>query len=108
MRFPFKKKQFVSVAQAGTIMDGEMKAFKVGGKDIAVARVRGGYYAFDDTCTHMACSLAKGFLRGESVVCPCHTSEFEVSSGKVSKGPAQKPVSSYPVRVEEGSVQVEV
>lgn len=108
MRFPFKKKEFVSVGQAGTIMRGEMKMFTVGDKKIAVTRVQDGYYAFDDTCTHMQCSLSRGFLRGESCICACHGSEFDITSGKVLKGPAKKSVASYAVRVEGDSIQVEI
>lgn len=106
MRFPFKKKQAVEVAQAGTITSGEMKMFAVGDKKIAVARVGDAYYAFDDTCTHMRCPLSKGFLRDLTVVCPCHVSEFDISSGKVLKGPAKKPVGSYEVQVEANSIRV--
>lgn len=106
MRFPFKKKQAVELAQAGTIINGEMKMFAVGDKKIAVARVGDDYYAFDDTCTHMQCPLSKGFLRDLAVVCPCHVSEFDISSGKVLKGPATKPVASYDVQIEAGSIRV--
>jgi len=103
-----KPKQFMSVAPVGTIPKGEAKAFEVEGKTIAVARIDDSYYAFDDACTHMQCSLAKGFFRGATVVCPCHVSEFDMTSGEVLKGPAKKSVTSYQVRVQDGSIQVEV
>jgi len=40
------------------------RAFDVRGATIAVANVAGTFYAFDDTCTHLQCSLAGGDLEG--------------------------------------------
>ncbi|MGH2773102.1 MAG: Rieske (2Fe-2S) protein [Actinomycetota bacterium] len=108
MKFPFKKKEFVQVAAEGAISNGSMAEFEVGDRKVAVARIEGAYYAFDNICTHMQCPLHKGWLRGKTVVCPCHVSEFDVTNGAVVKGPAQKPVRSYPVRIESGSIEVQV
>jgi nitrite reductase/ring-hydroxylating ferredoxin subunit len=61
-------------------------------------------YAFDDTCTHMGCSLANGELEGTTVTCACHGSQFDVTSGAVLRGPAQRPVRSVPLTVENGQL----
>jgi 3-phenylpropionate/trans-cinnamate dioxygenase ferredoxin subunit len=62
--------------------------------------VDGHLYAFDDTCTHLGCSLATGKLDGTTVTCRCHGSQFNVTSGAVLRGPAQRPVRSRLVQVE--------
>lgn len=108
MRFPFKKRQYVPVATEGALANGDMKMFEIDGHHVAVARLQDGYHAFDDVCTHMQCSLAKGFLKGKVVTCPCHVSQFDVTTGAVVKGPATRPVKSYAVKVEEGSIQVQL
>lgn len=108
MRFSFKKKEFIAVAAEGSLADGDMKMFEVQDQKVTVARVGGAYHAFHDVCTHMQCPLSKGFLRGNIVVCPCHVSEFDITNGHVVKGPAEKPVRSYPVRIEGGSIQVQI
>jgi len=77
-----------------------MRAFDVAGTKMTVARANGHLYAFDDTCTHLGCSLAKGKLEGTTVTCPCHGSQFDVTSGAVLRGPAQRPVRSRVVQVE--------
>jgi 3-phenylpropionate/trans-cinnamate dioxygenase ferredoxin subunit len=100
--------QFVSVAKAAGLGSGQMAAYVVSGKRIAVANVGGRYYAFDDTCTHRACSLTEGELEGEVVTCGCHFSEFSVRTGSVLTGPATVPVGIYAVRVEGPELQVEV
>jgi len=86
----------------------ELAAFAVSGNRIAIARVDGAFYAFGDTCTHQGCSLAEGELKGTTVTCPCHGSEFNVTTGEVLHGPAREPVRSYPVRLEDGALRVEV
>ena len=86
----------------------EIAAFDVSGNRIAIASVGGAFYAFGDTCRHQGCSLAEGDLEGTIVTCPCHGSQFDVTTGKVLRGPAREPVRSYPVRLETGALPVEV
>ena len=74
---------------------------------IALANVGGTFHAIDDTCTHMGCSLGDGKLDGSVVRCACHGSRFDVATGGLVNGPAQKPVRSYPVQVVGDEVQVD-
>lgn len=100
---------FVTVASGDALDDQELASFDVGAERIAVARVAAdAYYAFGDTCTHLACSLAEGELEGQTVTCPCHGSRFDITTGAVLRGPAHEPVTSYRVRVADGALQVEV
>jgi nitrite reductase/ring-hydroxylating ferredoxin subunit len=85
-----------------------LAAVAVEGKRIAIAKVAGAFYAFDDTCPHQGCSLAQGELAGTTVTCPCHGSEFDVTTGEVRQGPAREPVRSYPTRVQDGALRTDV
>jgi 3-phenylpropionate/trans-cinnamate dioxygenase ferredoxin subunit len=89
----------VRIGNANDIADGQMQVFDVQGTKVNVANANGHLYAFDDTCTHMGCSLANGELEGTTVTCPCHGSQFDVTSGAVLRGPAQRPVRSLPMQV---------
>lgn len=93
--------------QKGDVPEGGLALIDVEGTRVAVANVSGKYYAFDDTCTHAQCSLAEGDLEETRVICPCHGSEFDVTSGKVLTPPAREPVKSYPLRVEGESLHIE-
>ncbi len=88
--------------------DGDMKQIPVEGFKVAVANVEGVFYAFGDTCTHRQCPLSKGELEGTTVTCPCHGSQFDVTTGAVLRGPAEEPVGSYSVTVEGEFLQVKV
>ena len=86
---------------------GKLAVFQVGGTRVAVANVGGTFHAFDDTCTHRQCSLAGGTLEGTTVTCPCHGSQFDVTTGAVVRPPAAQPVKSYRVEVEGDSLKIE-
>jgi 3-phenylpropionate/trans-cinnamate dioxygenase ferredoxin subunit len=96
------------VTDIGAVPIGGMVAVDVEGRRIAVANVDGTLFAFGDTCTHRGCSLAKGHLSGTTVTCSCHGSQFDVTTGRVLKGPAVQPVQTYPVKLQGGHVQVEI
>ncbi|GAC1362414.1 MAG: non-heme iron oxygenase ferredoxin subunit [Actinomycetota bacterium] len=99
---------FEPVTQKVELAEGEISAFEVGETWLAVAIVDGEVYAVDDLCTHKGCSLAKGTLEGTTITCSCHGSQFDMTTGAVVKGPADKPLQSYRTRVERGVIQAEI
>ena len=100
--------EYVSVAKASELEDGEVRVYDIDGQMIALAFVGGTFYAFDDTCTHEMCSLSEGDLDGTTVICPCHEGEYDITTGEVLDGPPPEPITTYPVRVEDDEVLVEV
>ena len=97
-----------TVAALDQLGNRELAAFDVSGDRVAIATVGDAFYAFGDTCTHLGCSLADGNLEGTTVTCPCHGSQFDVTTGEVVRGPARQSVPSYPVRLEAGALRVEL
>jgi nitrite reductase/ring-hydroxylating ferredoxin subunit len=93
------KSMFVRIGQAAEVGEGAMRVFEVSGSKVNVSNTSQGLYAVNDTCTHMGCSLANGTLDGTTVTCACHGSQFDVTSGAVLRGPAQRPVRSWAVEV---------
>ena len=75
---------------------------------IAVARVDGRLYAFDDLCTcgDERCPLSGGLLAGRTVMCQCHGSRFDITTGCVTAGPATDPLTVYEVRDVDGEIQI--
>jgi 3-phenylpropionate/trans-cinnamate dioxygenase ferredoxin subunit len=90
----------VRIGSSKDVAPGHMRVFDLEGTKVNVASAGGKLYAFDDTCTHTGCSLAKGNLDGTTVTCACHGSQFDVTSGAVIRGPARRPVRSRSVKVE--------
>jgi 3-phenylpropionate/trans-cinnamate dioxygenase ferredoxin component len=77
---------------------------------ISVARINGRVYAFDDlcTCAERACPLSGGLLTGSTLMCQCHGSRFDITTGAVINGPATEPLSVYEVREVGASIQIRV
>jgi 3-phenylpropionate/trans-cinnamate dioxygenase ferredoxin subunit len=75
---------------------------------IAVARVDDSLYAFDDicTCADQGCPLSSGLLDGTTVMCQCHGSQWEISTGAVVKGPATEALATYEVQEVDGDIQI--
>ena len=98
----------IRVGNAHDVTPGGMNAFDVAGTRVAVVSAGGEWYAFDDTCTHRACSLTRsGRLEGTTITCRCHGSQFDVTTGAVLLGPAQQPVRSREVQVQGDDLLVE-
>jgi catalase len=91
----------------GSIGPGEVKVVLTGESPISVANVGAALVAFDDLCTHRQCSLAQGVLDGQVITCPCHGSQFDVTTGEVVRGPAKEPLRTYQARWDGGRVVVE-
>lgn len=100
--------EFVTIASLADLEGRELASFEVEDERIAVANVDGIFHAFDDRCPHRQCSLAEGTLVGVVVTCPCHKSRFDVTTGERLVGPAVRAVRSFPARVENGTLQVEI
>lgn len=63
---------------------------------------RGEYKAFSAQCTHAGCVLDK--IEENEGNCPCHGSRFDVTTGKVLRGPATVPLPEVPVTVRDGKL----
>lgn len=90
----------VEVTSTKDLMPGQMIGIEKEGKSILIANVNGTYYAIGNICTHMGCNISDGTLNGDTVQCPCHDSTFNVKTGAVVKGPANKSEPTFTLRVD--------
>ncbi len=63
-------------------------------------------FALGDTCAHQGCSLSRGRVDGETIVCACHGSTYRLEDGSVVHGPAVYGQPSFDVRVIDGQVEI--
>lgn len=75
---------------------------------ISVARVDDRLYAFDDLCPcgERPCPLSGGLLAGTTLMCQCHGSRFDITTGAVINGPATEALHVYDVHESDGGVQI--
>lgn len=100
--------RFVSVARLADIPVGSARVFKVEGVRLALCNVGGTIFAVDDTCTHDNGPLGEGHLDDHAIECPRHGARFDVRTGAVLRMPAVFPIRSYPTRVENGEIAVDL
>jgi naphthalene 1,2-dioxygenase ferredoxin component len=96
------------VARLEDIGDGDVTAVDLGDRELALYRIGSQVYATDILCTHGAARLCDGFLDGYSIECPLHQGTFDVRSGAATRAPAEEPIATYGVEIEDGTVYVVV
>jgi 3-phenylpropionate/trans-cinnamate dioxygenase ferredoxin component len=84
------------------------KAFNVAGRQLALFNVEGRVFAVDNACPHDGAPLAEGYVEGTTLTCPWHAAEFDITSGQVLNPPAVENIRSYPVFVNDGTIEVEL
>ncbi len=100
---------WTQIAQTTELVEGQIIAKPLpSGKIIALTRVQGRCFAFDDECTHEEVSLSVGWINGTSIECPAHGARFDLCSGKALCLPATRDLAVYAVKEEEGSVYVDL
>ena len=89
---------------------GELKLVQAGQVSIGVYNLGGELYAIEDRCSHDDGPLCQGdYDAGEGVVvCPRHGANFDIRTGDALTLPAFEPVDTFPVRVDDGIVRVQV
>ncbi len=97
---------WVDVAPISELPPGSHRVADVDGAQIAVFNLDGAYYAVEDVCTHDGGTLTGGAVEGDQVVCPRHGARFSIKTGAVLAPPAYEPIHTFPVRVQDGCVQV--
>ncbi|RKT04078.1 nitrite reductase/ring-hydroxylating ferredoxin subunit [Streptomyces sp. 3211.6] len=98
---PAVPKEPVELGAAADVPVGGAKLFREQ-KLVVSCPAEGQYKAFSAQCTHAGCVLDK-IDKGEGN-CPCHGSRFDVTTGKVLRGPASEPLPAVPVKAENGKL----
>lgn len=86
----------------------DVVAVQVQGRELALYGVDGQVYATDNLCTHGHARLSDGFLEGTEIECPLHQGRFDVCSGKAMCAPLTVDVRSYPVKIDNGRVYIDL
>lgn len=111
------------VGRAAEIAPGEHRVVELDGRQIGIFNIDGEFFALPNACFHQNGPLCRGRLSGtlladessgfepewrldgEVVICPWHSLEFHVRSGRCIAYPQRK-LPTYPVRVQDGELRV--
>ncbi|MHB0976587.1 MAG: Rieske (2Fe-2S) protein [Candidatus Aquicultorales bacterium] len=94
--------------RAEDLKPGQMRSTNTEGLELLVANIDGRHFAINNVCTHRQCPLTGGMLDGNVITCACHGSQFDVTTGRVLRGPATRDEATYAIHVEEGFLAIDV
>jgi len=97
---------WVDVCRENALTDGEHIVVDVDNTDVAVFNLGGQFYAIEDVCTHDGTEIASGIREGDEIICPRHGARFCIKTGAVKSAPAYENICSFPVRRQDGKIQV--
>ncbi|MGE3271864.1 MAG: non-heme iron oxygenase ferredoxin subunit [Chloroflexota bacterium] len=99
---------WLTAGQADDLQPGTLRVVQAGRKRLAVCNVDNEIHCVEDVCTHDGASFDTGELDGNEIECPRHGARFDVTTGRATCLPAITPVKVYPVRIENGEIQIQV
>ncbi len=100
--------EWVDVAPVNELDPGSRRVISTEIGPVAVFNLAGEFFAIADACTHDGGELASGACEGDQIICPRHGSRFCIKTGKVLTPPAYEDVETFPVRVENSIIQVDI
>ena len=100
----------IDVGRADELPVNSVKIVNVGSIAVGVYNLEGEFYALEDRCSHDDGPLCEGDFDPETgiAICPRHGANIDIRTGEPRTLPATEPVATYPVRVEDGIVKLDV
>ena len=113
---------WTKVLAADALAPGARQVVNVGKRKILLLNHDNQLYAVDNVCPHLKLPLKGGKIQDGAIVCPAHRSAFDLRTGEVNTWcpwppgvgkvfsliSQQKTLPVFPVRIEDGSIWVDV
>ena len=99
--------RLVTVARVEDVPPGSVVKVRAGEEELALAHVDGEFYATQGACIHLQGPLGEGKVEDHVLTCPWHGWQYDVRTGENEFDRAIR-LRTYPVRVSDGEVQVEL
>ncbi len=92
------------IATLDEVPENGNRAFAVGTRSVLLCRTSAGVFAVENMCSHAYALLEGGKVKGPHIFCPLHGMRFDMRTGVPSGQLTKKPITCYPVAVEDGVV----
>ena len=100
---------WIEACSADDIDEEDLIRFDHAGKTYAIYRSPDDeYFATAGLCTHEQVHLADGLVMDNTIECPKHNGVFDYKTGEALGAPVCVNLKTYPVKVEAGTVFVDV
>ena len=100
--------EFELVARVEDVPDNGVLGVELAeGQRVCLARVGDEIFAVNDNCTHEHFPMSEGtVLKGHVIECSWHGARYDLRTGAVLRSPANGPIATFHVKVENGEVRV--
>lgn len=100
---------WIEVCAVDDVEEEDVIRVDVEGRALAIYRSpQDTFHATAAICTHEHADLSLGLVWGDVIECPKHNGRFDYTSGKALGAPVLVDVRTYPAKVIDGTVYIEV
>ena len=99
---------WLDVAARDAVAGARMLEVEASGRALLLYDIDGTVFATAAICPHHSAWLSQGSISGDCIDCPRHFGRFHIPTGKQLRGPACPDLRTYPARVENDRVLVEI
>ena len=99
---------WIEVCDVSVIETDDLKRFDYEEKTFCIYKLIDGVFATDGLCTHEEVHLEDGLVMDDEIECPRHLGIFKIKTGKVLQDPPCEDLKTYPVKVEDCKVFINV
>lgn len=100
--------RWLDIADIAAVAEDAMLPVVAAGIPLVLVRRGVRVMAFADVCPHLDFPLSSGGVDGGEIVCFWHGAAFDIETGALRCGPAERGLRRYPVRLVDGRVQVDL
>ncbi|SLN62477.1 MocE family 2Fe-2S type ferredoxin [Roseisalinus antarcticus] len=101
--------EWIAVCPLHEIDEEDVVRFDHDGRTFAVYRAPDdSVWATDGLCTHEHVHLADGLVMDETIECPKHNGRFNYQTGEAMRAPVCVNLNTYPARLRDGTVEIEI
>jgi nitrite reductase/ring-hydroxylating ferredoxin subunit len=100
--------EWMKICDIKSLKNGDLLEFDMEDKKILISKIKDKVYATDRICTHAYADLSTGFINEDekTVTCPLHMSSFKLEDGTPQNLPAEDPLKTYKVKIQDNYVYV--
>jgi nitrite reductase/ring-hydroxylating ferredoxin subunit len=91
---------WIKLAAKNDVAEGDVLGLDVGGRQVALYRHGGEFYATSNICTHQFALLSDGYFEDGCIECPLHQGRFDIRTGSAQCPPLTEDLQVFAVKLE--------
>lgn len=102
------ERHWTRITRTENVPPQEGRSVSIGGMELAIFNLGDRFATVENHCPHKGGPLCDGIVSGTTVVCPLHGWRFDLNTGLAVRASLPACVTTFPTRVEDGIILVDV